>query len=183
MKKYFTCRILLGSLCAVLSAAVMCGCESNDEEAATETEVSASETTTYDGKYALVRGWTADELLEGIFFCGEYHSFPANINDDADISYSDGKAVFSDGSYAAVTTDNEGGILSIEFTRGAAPEDLSVIGIGFDSVPDDIPSKIGIAESVWGDKENITYSFRDGGIRELRFSYAENKLDSIYIAF
>lgn len=175
MKK--TGKIL--SACVIM--AVMSGCGQDTSDITPVMSETTSVTTTFN-EYLLVRRWTADELLESIYFCGEYHKLPVIPSENEGFVFSDGYVYFPDGSQAYTVTDENGNVIGIRFERLTAPSDLSVFGVGLDSVPDDIPEKIGIADSIYGDKEEtMTYSFFNGGIRELTFVYKNKVLDSIYI--
>ena len=172
---------MIKTICAaVLPAAIMSGC-GNAADMPPEEETTPVTTTTMN-EYSLVRSWTADELLKSIYFCGEYHSVPIIPTEYEDLIFSDGYITFPDGSQAYTTSDTDGNIIGVGFYRLTAPSDLSVLGIDLSSVPDDIPDKVGIADSVYGDKGGtITYSFFGGGITELTFVYTENSLERIYI--
>lgn len=175
MKKF------LKAFCIIVSIAAMGGCEENTPEVTAVPSETTSVTT--KNEYVLVRGWTADELLESIYFCGEYRSLPIVPEENEGFTVSGGYLYLPDGSMAAVFTDENGSVTRITFERNSAPQDLSVLGIDLSSVPDDIPDKIGIAESVYGDKEEtLTYSFYGGGIEELTFVYTEKHLEKICIA-
>lgn len=175
-------------LCLLALPALLCSCaaeKDTPEEAVTETvsvTITADDNDNYD--YILLRPWTGRELLNSIFYCGEYHPLPFSAEgDNADHSVSDGVIVFPDGSSASAIVDENGMVISMTFERGSAPSDFSVYGIGFDSVPDDIPRNMGIANSTYGDKEEtITYNFFGGGIDALTFIYTENALSSVYIS-
>lgn len=165
---------------AVLTALIMTGC-GNDPAENPPAEETAPVTTTMN-EYALVRSWTADELLKSIYFCGEYHTFPIIPAENENFIFSDGYVIFPDGSQAYTASDGDGNIIGMGFDRQTAPSDLSVLSIDLSSVPDDIPNKVGIADSIYGDKdETITYSFFGGGITELTFVYTDKTLERIYI--
>lgn len=166
---------------AVLPALIMAGC-GNEPADTPPAEETVPVTTTTINEYVLVRSWTADELLKSIYFCGEYHSFPIIPAENENFIFSDGYVIFPDGSQAYTASDGDGNITRIEFDRQTAPSDLSVLGIDLSSVPDDIPDKVGIADSIYGDKnETMTYSFFGGGITELTFVYTNKTLEKIYI--
>ena len=165
----------------LLSAALLCGCSSGKN--AEETTVSESETvTTTMNEYALVRFWTADELLDSIFYCGEYHPLPLKPVENEDFTFSDGVLTFPNGTFMAVETNEDGEIISLRAEVWSAPADFSINGIGFDSVPEDIYDKLGIADAVYGDiNESISFTFFDGGISTLAFVYTNRHLESVYI--
>lgn len=165
-----------------LPLCMLSGCCRSNSEAVTETSVTESETVTVQNEYLLVRGWTGSELLDSIFYCGEKRPLPVAAEENG-FTLSGNTVVFSDGSSAEATADENGNIISLRFERTSAPSDFSVYGIDFRSRPDDIPSKVGIADSVSGDKdETITYSFYGGGLTELTFVYTDKRLESVYIA-
>lgn len=168
----------------LLTAAVFCGCgESGDTEDTTVSESETIETTTENEyKYALVRGWTGKELLDSIFYCGEYHSLPLVPEENDGFTLSENVLIFPDGTYAFAETNEDGEVTFLRFERMSSPMDFSVYGVGFDSFPDDIPQNIGIADNIYGDKEEtIVYSFYDGGISELTFSYTNKQLEYVQI--
>lgn len=171
-------------LCLPLLLFLLCGCTA--EKALPEETVTVSETSETSGddyRYLLVRGWTGNELLSSIFYCGEYRPLPLVPGENDDFTIADSKMIFPDGSYAYAYTDSRGTVTSMTFERQYSPADFSVYGVGFDSVPEDIPQKIGIANEVDGDREGtISYIFYDGGIRGLKFIYTDNKLVSVYIS-
>lgn len=167
----------------VLPLCMLSGCGRSNSEAVTETSVTESETVTAQNEYLLVRGWTGSELLDSIFYCGEKRPLPIASGVNPDIALSGSTLIFSDDSSAEATADENGNIISIRFERTSAPSDFSVYGIDFQSCPDDIPNKVGIADSIRGSKdETITYSFYGGGITELTFVYTDKQLESVYIA-
>ncbi len=150
------------------------------DTAASETTV--SETTT-ENIYLLVRGWNGQELLDSVFFADKNRPLPFSAEEDADFTYSDGKLVFSDGSYVQSYSDGNGNITALRFERGSAPADFSVYGVGFDASPEDIPDTVGIANSVVGGEDGpLTYSFYGGGITELTFVFEKRQLTEVYIA-
>lgn len=160
----------------------ICGC-GKEEKQPLQTLPAPQTTAPETGNYSLTRSWTAEELKESIYFCGKYHSFPLIPEKEAEFSLSDGVLTFPDGTFAYAGTDESGSIVSLRFERESAPDDASVLGIGFNSVPEDIPQKVGIAEAIYGDKDDvITYSFYGGGITELTFVYKERALQSFYIS-
>ena len=168
-------------ICSLALAALMCGCTT--EQNIPEENASDTESVTENYEYALVRGWTGGELMNSIFYCGEFHPLPLSVEENEGFSLSDKILAFPDGSFASAAADENGIITSLKFERNSAPKDFSVYGIDFSSVPDDIPNKVGIAESVKGDKEEtITYSFYGGGIGELTFVYKYKILVSVQIA-
>lgn len=172
--------IFTGLICAL--AVMICGCTA-DKNIPEETEQTISVSVTENYEYALVRGWTGSELMSSVFYCGEFHPLPLDPEENEGFSFSDGILTFPDGSFASAITDENGIITSLKFERNSAPKDFSVYGIDFSSVPDDIPDKVGIAESVYGDKEEtITYSFYGGGIGGLTFVYTYKNLVSVQIA-
>lgn len=163
---------------AALAAVLLCGCSGNVPETA---ETSSETTVTEDNSYALVRPWTGSELLESIFYCGENRTLPITADENIDLENLPGIIFFDSGS-AAAKYDEAGNIVGLKFERETAPEDFSVYGINFKSRPDDISDKVGIADSIYGDKnETVTYSFRGGGITELTFVYVNRSLASVYI--
>ena len=167
----------------LLPILILSGCGSNNAETATETSAEESETVTTKNEYSLVRSWTGSELLDSIFYCGEKCPLPIILEENSDFTLSDNILIFSDSSYAEVTADENGNIISMRFERFSAPSDFSVYGIDFFSRPDDIPDKVGIADNIRGDKDKtITYSFYGGGITELTFVYTNRQLESVYIA-
>ncbi len=175
-------RYFCKAVCIFALSAVLCCCEENTPE---EVTAVTSETTsaTTENKYLLVRGFTADELMKSIYFCGGYHPLPIVPEENEGFVVSDGYMYLPDGSQAEVITDENGRVTRIAFERSSAPQDLSVLGIDLTSVPDDIPDKIGIAEFVYGDgNSGITYSFYGGGVGELTFMYTENRLEKVCIA-
>ena len=166
----------------LLSAALLCGCGVGSN--AEETAVSESETvtTTVDDRYLLVRNWTGSELLDSIFFCGEYRPLPLKPVENEGFTFSDGYLTFPDGTYMAVETNGIGEVISLRAEVWSAPADLSVYGIGFDSAPEDIYEHVGIPDIVSGDMNgSISYTFFDGGISSLEFVYTDRRLESIYI--
>lgn len=165
-------------LAIIFSAAFLCSC--SKEPAVTETETSAT-TASEDNSYALVRPWTGSEMLGSIFYCGEKRPLPIAAAEDTDPENLPEVVYFDSGS-AAAKYDEAGNIIGLRFERSTAPDDFSVYGIDFKSRPDNIPDKVGIADSIYGDKnETITYTFRGGGITELTFVYTERSLVSVYI--
>lgn len=167
----------------ILPILILSGCGSNNSETVTETSSAESETVTTQNEYSLVRGWTGSELLDSIFYCGEKRPLPITAEENADITFSGNTLIFSNGSSAEAAADENGNIISLRFERLSAPSDLSVYGVDFNSRPDDISSKVGIADSIRGDKdETITYSFYGGGLTELTFVYTDKQLESVYIA-
>ena len=171
----FICLLILPAL-----ALLMCGCAA-EKELPEETAVTTA-SVTENLEYVLVRSWTNIELMNSIFYCGEYRPLPLVPDENEGFSLSEGTLIFPDGSFASAATDENGSVTALTFKRNSAPRDFSVWGIGFNSVPDDIPDKIGIADSIYGDKEEtITYSFYGGGIRELTFVYTEKSLTEVRI--
>ena len=163
-------------LAIIFSAAFLCSC--SKEPAVTETETSAA-TVSEDNSYALVRPWVGSELLDSIFYCGEYRPLPIAAEENADNLP---ETIFFDNGSATAKYDETGNIIGLKFERNSAPSDFSVYGIDFKSRPNDIPDKVGIADSIYGEiNETITYSFRGGGITELTFVYTERSLVSVYI--
>lgn len=161
---------------AAIFAALLCGC--SGKNVPKETETSAT-TVSEDNSYALVRPWTGSELLGSIFYCGEYRPLPiAAEENNGDLP----ETVFFENGSAAAKYDEAGNIIGLRFERDSAPDDFSVYGVDFSSVPSDIPEKAGIANSISGSpEETVIYSFYGGGITELTFVYAERKLASVYI--
>lgn len=166
-------------LAAFFAAVILCSC-SAEETAVTETETSVT-TVSEDNSYALVRPWTGSEMLRSIFYCGEKRPLPIAAAEDVDLENLPAVLFFDSGS-AEAKYDEGGNIVGLKFERGTAPDDFSVYGIDFKSRPNDIPDKVGIADNIYGDKnETITYTFRGGGITELTFVYTERNLVSVYI--
>ncbi|MDE5742637.1 MAG: hypothetical protein K2H90_09335 [Oscillospiraceae bacterium] len=166
-------------LAAAFAVFILCSC-SEAEPAITETETPVT-TVSEDNSYALVRPWTGGEMLDSIFYCGEKRPLPVAAAEEADPENLPAVVFFDNGS-AAAKYDELGNIVGLKFERGTAPEDLSVYGIDFKSRPDDIPDKVGIADSIYGDVSGtITYTFRGGGITELTFVYTDRSLVSVYI--
>lgn len=164
-------------LAIIFAAAFLCSCSAK-EPAVTETETSAT-TVSEDNSYALVRPWTGSELLNSIFYCGEYRPLPIAAEENADNL---SETIFFENGSATAKYDETGNIIGLRFDSDSAPSDFSVYGIDFSSVPNDIPDKVGIADSVYGEADKtITYSFRGGGITELTFVYSERSLVSVYI--
>lgn len=168
-------------LAIIFSAALMCSCSAK-EPAVTETETETTVTTvSEDNRYALVRPWIGSELLNSIFYCGEYRPLPVAAEENTDTENLPETIFFESGS-ATAKYDETGNIIGLKFERNSAPSDFSVYGIDFSSVPNDIPGKVGIANGIYGDiNETITYSFYGGGITELTFVYTERSLVSVYI--
>lgn len=172
---------ILRLLCALAAAAMICGCTAEKE--IPEETVSETESTTENYDYILVRKWSADDLIDSIFYCGEFHPLPLVPEENEGFSYSDGILTFPDGSFAAAAADEDGKIISLTFEAYSAPRDFSVFGINFSSIPDDIPTRLGIAENVYEDKSGrLIYSFSGGGIDRLTFIYAGSTLVSVYIS-
>lgn len=163
---------------AALASVLLCGCSGN---VPTVTETSSETTVAEDNSYALVRPWSGNEMLNSIFYCGENRPLPIAAEENVDLENLPETLFFDNGS-AAVKYDDSGNIVGLKFERETAPDDFSVYGIDFKSRPDDIPDKVGIAESIYGDKnDTITYSFHGGGITELTFVYTKRSLVSVYI--
>lgn len=168
-------------LCLLAVTVLLCSCGAGEN--IQEETASATESTTENMEYLLVRAWTGKELLNSIFYCGEFHPLPLIPEENEGFSLSGEILTFSDGSYAAAQTDENGSVISLFFERGSAPDDFSVYGIDFSSSPDDISGKVGIANNVYGNKdETISYIFTDGGIGELTFVYTDRTLVSVYIS-
>lgn len=166
----------------LLTALLLSACGVDNTDTVTETSAE-SETAAELNEYVLVRGWTGSELLASVFYCGENHPLPLSAEEAAGFAISGSTLAFPDGSFAEAGTDGDGNIISLRFERLSAPSDLSVYGIDLRSVPDDIPSKVGIANSINGSKdETITYSFYGGGLTELTFVYSDKRLETVYIA-
>lgn len=162
----------------IFTAAVLCSC--SKEPAVTETETSTT-TVSEDNSYALVRPWVGSELLNSIFYCGEYCPLPIAAEENTDLQNLP-ETIFFDNGSAMAKYDETGNIIGLRFDRDSAPSDFSVYGIDFKSSPNDIPDKVGIADSIYGEiNETITYSFYGGGISELTFVYSERSLVSVYI--
>lgn len=166
-------------LAIIFAAAFLCSCTAK-EPAVTETEPPET-TVSEDYSYALVRPWVGSELLGSIFYCGEYRPLSVTAEENPDLENLP-ETIFFDNGSATAKYGKSGNLIGLKFERNSAPSDFSVYGIDFGSQPDDIPNKVGIADSVYGDKdETITYSFYGGGISELTFVYTEKKLVSVYI--
>lgn len=175
-------RKIFALLAAVSAfAAVFSGCGNNLEEV-TETSEAASETTT-ENQYILTRGWTGNELLNSIFYCGENRPLPMKLDENPDFTLSDGMLYFPDGSCAEAFADGNGTVTSLCFSRYSAPPDFSVYGIDFSARPKDIPEDVGFADKIYGDEETtLSYVFSGGGITELSFIFEEHVLSKVYIA-
>ncbi len=175
MKKIIT-------LIMTLITVMLCGCTEKKEEAEiTETTTETSATTF--NEYILTRGWDGNELLASIFYCGEYHPLPMNIDNCPDFTLSDGILYFPDNSYAIATTDENGAITTLEFKASSAPYDFSIYGIDFSARPSDIQDKVGFANSVTGDEDTtIIFGYSGGGINQLVFEFTERQLTSVYIS-
>ena len=162
----------------IFMAAFLCSC--SKEPTVTETELPET-TVSEDNSYALVRPWSGREMLDSIFYCGEYRPLPIAAEENADLENLP-ETIFFDNGSATAKYDEFGNVIGLKFERNSAPDDFSVYGIDFKSRPNDIPDKVGIADSIYGEiNETITYSFRDGGITELTFVYSERSLVSVYI--
>ena len=165
----------------IVSALMLCSCADYKETEVTETTSETSATTF--NEYVLTRGWDGDELLASIFYCGEYHPLPMNIEDCPDFVLSDGLLYFPDGSYAVATTDGNGTITALEFNVASAPFDFSVYGIDFFARPYDIQKNVGFANSVMGDENTeISFGYSGGGINQLVFNFKDKQLISVYIS-
>lgn len=174
MKKIF---LLIMTILALL----LCGCTENEETEITETTTETSATTF--NEYILTRGWEGHELLASIFYYGEFHPLPMNVEDYSEFILSDGILYFPDNSYAIATTDENGTITALEFTVSSAPYDFSVYGINFNARQSDIQEQIGFANSVTGDEDTtIVFSYSGGGINQLVFEFTERQLISVYIS-
>lgn len=168
-------------LIMALLTIMLCGCTKKGETEVTETTTETSVSTF--NEYILTRGWDGDELLASIFYCGEYHPLPMNIEDYPDFYLSDRNLYFPDASSAAVTTNEHGEITGLQFSAASAPYDLSVYGIDFNARITDIQDKLGFANDVHGEKENIiTITYEGGGITRLQFTFEKEKLVTIYIS-
>lgn len=172
------------ALIAAAFAILLSGCTSAGPEVVSET--SATTVATTENPYLLVRGWDGQELLDSIFFCGENRTLPFKPEKYPDITLSDSKLVFPDGSYAEAftkTEDDEFVVIALRFRRETAPADFSIYGTDFSLKPNEVPDILGIANSVYGDeKTTMTYRFFDGGITELTFVFQEGILSEVYIA-
>ncbi|GEM_PF-2900450 len=170
-------------LILALSVLMLSGCtEQTIETEITETETTSETSATTFNEYVLTRNWDGNELLASIFFLGEYHPLPMAIDDKPDYSYSDGMLYFPDGSYAEAAVDEKGRIISLNLTRESAPVDFSIYGIDFNSIPTDIPQKVGIANAVTeGEDEKITFGFTGGGISQLVFEFSGNSLTAVHV--
>ncbi|MBQ8786741.1 MAG: hypothetical protein IJZ61_03800 [Oscillospiraceae bacterium] len=168
-------------LALALSAALLCGCEK--EKAETEvTETTAETTETTFNEYILTRSWDGAELLASVFFCGEYQPMPWNIEACPDFQLSDNILIFPDGSFAEVSADENGNILSVKFSAETAPADFSIYGIDFNAEPKDIPEKVGYANSISGSENSeMVFEFNGGGISQLIFEFNEKSLIAVYI--
>lgn len=164
----------------ILSAAavMLTGCGKEKEAAVTEAVTSETATETTFNQYAAVRGFTAQELLDSVFYCGEYR--PMLSTPDESFKVQNGIMTFPDGTWMYAVTDVEGRVVSIQLERDTAPADFSVFGVGFDSVPSDVYDKLGIPEGAYGDEDTrLTLSFTGGGIAELIFVFNERVLTEV----
>ena len=166
----------------LLVTALLCSCTGGGDEAETAVSEETETVTTTVNEYILVRFWTADELLDSIFYCGGYHPLPLSPEENDGFTLSEDVLTFPDGSYAYAGTDENGEVVSLRFYAASAPFDFSVYGVDFRSVPEDITDKLGIADYIYGDiDERITYVFTGGGISELSFVYEDKRLESVFI--
>ncbi len=157
-------------LAAVTASLMLTGC--GDSEVQQSTETSETAETTTENPYLLVRSWEGWELLDSLFFCGEYHPLP----------FPEEELTFTEGT-AEVQTDEDGNVTALRFNRLTAPRDFSIYGIGFDARPEDIPEVVGIANSIVGSDDGpLVYSFYGGGITELTFIFEQRQLSEVYIA-
>ena len=168
-------------LIVAILAISLCGCTENEEAEITETATETSATTF--NEYILTRSWSGDELLASIFYCGEFHPLPMNVEDCPDFTLSDGMLYFPDNSYAVASTAGSGTITALEFNVASAPYDFSVYGIDFKARPSDVQEEIGFANSVT-DNENteLILRYTGGGINQLVFTFIEEQLVSVYIS-
>ncbi|MCM1478377.1 MAG: hypothetical protein NC085_01680 [Muribaculaceae bacterium] len=160
-----------------LTAVLLCSCSA--KETVTETEIT-TETTAEDNSRALVRPWLGSELLDSIFYCGEYRPLPIAADENADLENLPEILYFENGSAEAMY-DDLGNVVGLRFERNTAPSDFSVYGIDFTSRPEDIPEKVGIADSVYSGGSETIYDFYGGGITELTFVFEERSLVAVYI--
>ena len=168
-------------LVMAINAILLCGCTENEEAEITETITETSATTF--NEYILTRRWNGDELLESIFYCGEFHPLPMNVEDYSEFVLLDGILYLPDNYRAIATTDENGAITALEFTISSAPYDFSIYGINFNSRPSDIQEQIGFANSITGDEDTtIVFEFSGGGINRLIFEFTERQLTSVYIS-
>ncbi|MBQ5319200.1 MAG: hypothetical protein J6K17_08910 [Oscillospiraceae bacterium] len=168
-------------LSCLLSAVILCGC-SNETKNAEVTETTTITTADTQNEYALVRDWTGKQLLESIFYCGEYRPLPMSPDEYSQFALLEGIIYFDDNSYANAETDENGNIVSLQFSRGTSPSDFSLYGIDFSARPSDIPKKVGYANSVMGiEDEHIVYTFEGGGITQLVFEFTNRQLTTVYI--
>lgn len=168
-------------LAIAVSAAMLSGCTAETTETEiTQTTAETSETTF--NEYVLTRGWDGKELLESIFYLGEYHPLPMSVEDNLEYILSDGFLYFRDGSFAEAIADGNGKIVALKLTASSAPADFSIYGIDFNARPSDIPEKVGFANAVMGnEEETITFEFTGGGISQLIFEFNEKKLTAVYV--
>ncbi|MBP1561263.1 MAG: hypothetical protein J6C96_08495 [Oscillospiraceae bacterium] len=166
----------------ILSAAavMLTGCGKEKEAAVTEAVTSETATETTFNQYAAVRSFAAQELLDSVFYYGEYRPMP--YIPDESLKISDGVMTFPDGTWLYAVTDEEGKIVSIKLERGAAPTDFSVFGVDFNSFPNDVYDKLGIPENAYGNEDTqLTLTFTGGGISELTFVFTERVLTEVSI--
>lgn len=171
----------LAPMIIISAAAVMLtGCGKANEAVVTEAVTTETATETTFNEYAAVRAFTAQELLESVFYCGEYRPMP--YAPDEGFTFSDGELTCPDGSLMYAVTDEEGKLIELKLERGTAPADFSIYGVGFEAIPIDIYDKVGIPESVYGDEDTqITFTFTGGGISELTFVFNERVLTEVCI--
>lgn len=165
-------------LAIIFAAAFLCSC--SKEPAVTETEPPEN-TVSEDNSYVLLRPWSGREMLDSIFYCGEYRPLPIAAEENTEPQNLP-ETIFFDNGSATAKYDETGNVIGLRFDRDSAPDDFSIYGIDFKSRPNNIPDKVGIADVIYGDiNETIVYSFHGGGITELTFVYTERSLVSLYI--
>lgn len=168
-------------LAIAVSAAILSGCTTETTETEVTETTSETSATTFN-QYILTRGWDGNELLESIFYLGEYHPLPMSIEDKPDYTLSDGFLYFPDGSYARAAVDEDGRIVALNLSADTAPDDFSIYGIDFSSRPSEISEKVGFANAVVGnEEEDIMFEFTGGGISQLTFKFSQKKLIAVYI--
>ena len=170
-------------LLILLSALILCACSDNTEAETEITDTTSETSATTFNQYLLTRGWTGDELLASVFYFGEYHPLPMDLEDYPEFTLSGETLYFPDGSYATIATDGEGRIKTLYLTAESAPKDFSVYGIDFSAVPYDIQKNVGFANSIEGDEDTtLIFGFEGGGISQLVFEFNEKKLVSVFIS-
>ncbi len=163
------------------TALFLCGCSGNKESVVTSATTETTAETTFN-EYVLVRGWTGEELLNSIYFCGEYHHLPMSIDGDSRFSLND-KTLVIDGFYSAdVSADESGVVTSLHFNTRTAPADFSVYGLTFSDKPSDVQEKLGFADTITGSEETkMSFTFTGGGITQLLLEFEQGNLTDVYI--